>query len=61
MCSPTWPWCDMRAKIPEALAASRFQAHHGVMLSEHLAHVDHLDGPSPASTPRSTSSWPFCR
>lgn len=36
----------MRSKIPElrqALAASRFRAHHGVMLSEHLAHVDHLD------------------
>lgn len=35
----------MRPKIPElrqALAASRFRAHHGVMLAEHLAHVDHL-------------------
>lgn len=36
----------MRPKIPElrqALAASRFRPHHGVMLGEHLAHIDHLD------------------
>jgi transposase len=36
----------MRSKLPElraALSASRFRAHHGVMLAEHLAHVDHLD------------------
>jgi transposase len=36
----------MRSKIPElrqALAASRFRPHHGIMLGEHLAHVDHLD------------------
>ncbi|MGQ0804989.1 MAG: IS110 family transposase [Actinomycetota bacterium] len=36
----------MRRKVPElrdALAASRFRAHHAVMLGEHLAHVDHLD------------------
>lgn len=36
----------MRSKIPvlrEALAAARFRPHHAVMLSEHLAHVDHLD------------------
>ena len=36
----------MRSKIPElrqALAASRFRAHHGVMLRAHLDHIDHLD------------------
>jgi transposase len=36
----------MRPKIPElrqALAASRFRTHHGIMLGEHLAHIDHLD------------------
>ena len=36
----------MRAKIPqlrEALAASRFRAHHAAMLAEHLAHLDYLD------------------
>ena len=36
----------MRAKLPElrrALAAARFRAHHAVMLTEHLAHLDHLD------------------
>lgn len=36
----------LRRKVPElteALAASRFRAHHGVMLAERLAHVDHLD------------------
>jgi transposase len=36
----------MRSKIPElrrALAASRFRSHHGVMLREHLTHIDHLD------------------
>jgi transposase len=36
----------MRSKIPElrqALAASRFRVHHGVMLRAHLDHIDHLD------------------
>jgi transposase len=36
----------LRRKVPElsdALAASRFRAHHAVMLSEHLAHIDHID------------------
>ena len=36
----------LRRKIPElrqALAASRFRPHHGVMLTEHLSHIDHLD------------------
>jgi transposase len=36
----------MRQKIPqlrEALAASRFRAHHAAMLTEHLAHLDYLD------------------
>jgi transposase len=36
----------MRRRIPElrqALAASRFRAHHAVMLREHLSHIDQLD------------------
>lgn len=36
----------LRRKLPElrlALASSRFRPHHGLMLGEHLAHLDHLD------------------
>src|SRR5262249_45835320 len=32
-----------RAELRDALAASRFRAHHATMLTEHLAHIDHLD------------------
>jgi transposase len=33
-----------RVELRRALAAARFRPHHAVMLSEHLAHLDHLDG-----------------
>ena len=32
-----------RDLLRDALAASRFRAHHSVMLSAHLTHIDHLD------------------
>lgn len=32
-----------RVELRDALAASRFRAHHAVMLREHLAHIDHID------------------
>ncbi len=33
-----------RVALRRALAAARFRPHHAVMLSEHLGHLDHLDG-----------------